>query len=293
MRILFTIPHYYDPQGGGSYGSLRPDAKPRAQALVSMVFSLHATFGARQGLLDAPARRIVRCTGAEVGDIDIVICTTGTKHLLGKLPMLKDHYRHHATKAQARMLGFECHEVLRENLGRYDYYCYLEDDLLVSDPLFFRKLAWFSGLAGERALLQPNRFEASLDQPWNKLYTDGNLVKPEMSGRHQNIAERRVLHVEGFGGKWTFQRVMNPHAGCFFLDARQMEHWASRQDFLDRDTSFISPLESAATLGIMRAFRIYKPAKENTGFLEVRHIHPRYLGARLKISADEPERLPR
>jgi hypothetical protein len=42
----------------------------------------------------------------------------------------------------------------------------------------------------------------------------------------------------------------------------------ARLDFFDRDTSFIGPLESAATLGIMRAFRIYKPAPEHAAFLE-------------------------
>jgi hypothetical protein len=291
LRILFTIPHFYDPNGGGFYGSLRPDPKPRAQGLVTEVFGLHTTFGARQGLLDAPKGRILRGTGAEVCDIDVVICTTGAQHLLGKLPMLKGLYRHQATQAEPKMLGFECHAVLREGLGQYDYYCYLEDDLLITDPLFFRKLAWFASLAGDRALLQPNRFESALDQPWHKLYIDGNLAKPEMSARYQNIADRKVIHGEGFGARWTFQRVINPHAGCFFLDARQMEAWASRPDFLDRDSSFISPLESAATLGIMRAFRIYKPAKESAGFLEVRHVNNRYLGGRLRLSFDQPERL--
>ena len=38
------------------------------------------------------------------------------------------------------------------------------------------------------------------------------------------------------------------------------------------DTFFAAPkLESAATLGIMRAFRIYKPAPENASFLEIEH----------------------
>ncbi|MNC93925.1 hypothetical protein D3C83_106610 [compost metagenome] len=64
-----------------------------------------------------------------------------------------------------------------------------------------------------------------------------------------------------------------------------MQSWAQRPEFLNRDTSFAGPLESAATLGIMRFFRAYKPARENAGFLEVRHMDNRYLGVRIKAPA--------
>jgi hypothetical protein len=57
-----------------------------------------------------------------------------------------------------------------------------------------------------------------------------------------------------------------------------MRIWSARLDFFDRDTSFIGPLESAATLGIMRAFRIYKPAPEHAAFLEIEHFGQAFLG---------------
>jgi hypothetical protein len=56
-----------------------------------------------------------------------------------------------------------------------------------------------------------------------------------------------------------------------------MEAWARRPDFLDRDIGFVGPLESAATLGIMRAFRIYKAAPESAGFLEIEHHGTSYI----------------
>jgi hypothetical protein len=34
----------------------------------------------------------------------------------------------------------------------------------------------------------------------------------------------------------------------------------------------------------MKNFRIYKPAYGNAGFLEIRHLHNRYLGVALKTS---------
>ena len=68
------------------------------------------------------------------------------------------------------------------------------------------------------------------------------------------------------------ERTSNPHSGCFFLNAAQMIAWANRGDFLDRATGFIGPLESAATLGIMRAFRVYKAAEDNAAFFEIEHF---------------------
>jgi hypothetical protein len=282
MRILFTIPHFYDPQGGGHYGSLKPDARPRRNALAAMIVALNATFGRRQGLL---ASSIIESNTACRAEVEVVVCTTGNTHLVNHLGLPPGLYRHHATDASPRLLGFECHAVLREALGNHDYYCYLEDDLLVTDPLFFLKLQWFTRFAGEDAVLQPNRYEVAVGQPWDKLYIDGNLKRPEMSARLQDVTDRPALAAEAFGMEVRFQRVGNPHAGCFFLNAAQMREWSGRPEFLNRDISFVGPLESAASLGVIRFFRAYKPARENAGFLEVRHLDNRYLGVRIKSPA--------
>jgi hypothetical protein len=56
-----------------------------------------------------------------------------------------------------------------------------------------------------------------------------------------------------------------------------MSHWASRPYFLDRATGYIGPLESAATLGGMRTFAVYKPAPRSADFLEVEHFGRAFL----------------
>lgn len=277
MRILFTIPHYYNPHGGGAYGSLKPDPAPRRNALTGMVFALHSNFGTRQGLMGRP---IATSNSFQSGIVEVAICTTAGQHLLDQLSLPPDLFRHQATQAAPEYLGYECHALLREGLGNYDYYCYLEDDLLLADPLFFHKLEWFNRLAGDEAALQPNRFELALDQRWHKLYIDGNLAQPAISERLQDVCDRRVITAESLGVEVRFQRVNNPHSGCFFLNSRQMARWAEQPDFLRRESAFAGPLESAATLGLMRHFRVYKPARENAGFLEIRHLDNRYLGVR-------------
>ncbi|MGH6882323.1 hypothetical protein [Hypericibacter sp.] len=275
MRILVAIPHYYKPSHG-FYGSHRPDPQPRIDALVQAMAALHQNFGPRQGLLDPPRRCLYETNAANSARLDIVLCTTGSDHLIPALP--RNLFRQHETSAQPMLLGYEAHAVLRDGIGKYDWYGYMEDDLLVPDPMFFHKLAWFHSLGGDRAVLQPNRYEVSIDDRIHKLYIDANLAKPELSQPYQDITKRPRIEGKVFNQRISFQRVNNPHAGCFFLNDTQMRKFAAQDYFLDRSDAFAGALESAASLGVMRCFETYKPSRENADFLEVGHIHRRYIG---------------
>ncbi len=285
LKILATIAHFYDAGGNGFYGSTGPNSKPRSDALRTCVAALHQTLGPNQlTLLELRKPVLAQANTAERYDIDVVICTTGAKHLIQEISLPPSHFEHRETKAEPMMLGFECHEVLRERLGQYDFYCYFEDDLVLSDPWFFVKLRWFAAHVGNDALLMPNRFELSATEPVQKLYIDGHF-STKFASAWQDIADRPAVNGRVLDTKVAFERPTNPHAGCFFLNRAQMDYWANRPYFLDRDISFIGPLESAATLGVMKTFRIYKPAPAHAGFLEILHANNRYLGNRLQTPA--------
>lgn len=283
MRVLVAIPHYYNDKGGGHYGSLSSDPAPRLAALGGTILGLHHSLSAAQGMLDGTRRRIVATNPAIAKQVDVVVCTTGEQHLVDRMSGISHLFRHHPTSAAPMLLGFECHDVLRRGLGDYDHYIYLEDDIQLADPYFLRKLEWFSSVFGDDVLLQPNRYEFHPQQPLVKLYIDGNLADPSMSAPLQRAGEPSLLGSEFLADKLVFSQVNNPHSGCFFLNRRQMARWTDAPHFLDRDTSFAGPLESAATLGVAKTFRIYKPARENAAFLEVRHQGNRYLGVRVKL----------
>ncbi len=276
MKILITIAHYFNPDGGGKHGSLSKDPRSRIVALSQSLTHLGAILGKYQGLLDIAKSLAIPANQGQGLDIDIVICTTQNCHVLEELPVPRQIYRHHATQAEPLMLGFECHALLRDSLGRYDYYCYLEDDLILHDPWFFIKLNWFSSQAGDLNLLQPNRYEISPPGRVGKVYIDGDLL-PRATAQFQKVEDRPELKGNIMEQPVIFQRALNPHSGCFFLNAKQMAHWASQPYFLDRDTSFIGPLESVATLGIMRTFRIYKPGPAYASFLEIQHFGTAFL----------------
>ena len=180
--------------------------------------------------------------------------------------------------------------VLRDALGRYDYYAYLEDDLILLDPCFFHKLAWFDSIAGFESLLQPNRYEVADSMVARKVYVDGDL-RPRVTSGVREVQASPEITAEAFGAPVRFRPALNPHSGCYFLTAEQMTYWAGQSYFLDRDTSFIGPLESAATLGIFRAFSVYKPVREQAGFLEIQHVGTQFLnqvGTELPLADNDP-----
>jgi hypothetical protein len=281
MRILVTIPHYHVVSGatapdGPWHGSRRQAAETRTAALSSCIAALHQLYGPAPHIIDQATRVALPANQRTAGRVDVVICTTGDAHVLSRLALPAGSYNHHPTDCPAPLLGFECHAVLLDRLGGYDYYAYLEDDLIAHDPWLLVKLGWFTAQLGDEVLLQLNRYEVGPLGLVHKAYIDGDLPV-ELTSTFQDLSVRPEATGRLLGMTVAFHRARNPHAGCFFLNARQMETWASRPYFLDRDTSFIGPLESAATLGIMRTFLVYKPAPESAGFLEIEHYGTSFL----------------
>jgi nucleotide-binding universal stress UspA family protein len=280
MRVLVTIPHYVRPgetsADGRVYGALAADSEPRLRALIACLTALHQSFGAPPCFIHHGRRIAEMAEAVTPNSVDVVICTTRGHHLLDRLGVAPRYYTHHATDVEPLLLGFACHAVLRDRLGSYDYFCYMEDDLIVHDPWFFHKLAWFNRQVGDDKLLQANRFEACLNHLVAKVYVDGEL-NPAATAPFQNLGDSPPLVGEAFGMRVQFQRTLNPHSGCFFLNARQMGYWASQPHFTDHASRFIGPLETAASLGIMRTFKIYRPAPANADFLEVQHAGTGYL----------------
>ena len=278
MRVLITIPHYFQSarqtgQSRARHASQSGDAESRVQALTSSILSLHQLFGAEQSILQIAERLTKPANQPSRAEVHIVLCTVADEHLLKQLPVDRSLYHHYVSDLEPMMLGFQCHSVLRDRWGNYDYYGYgyLEDDLTLHDPWLFAKLAWFNHWVGQDKVLQPNRFERRSVPRDQKVYIDGDLVSGATS-RFQNVQDKPQLGSQVMGVPVVFRRTLNPHSGCFFLNAHQLQHWINQPHFLDRDTSFVGPLESAATLGVMRTFKIYKPVPENANFLEIEHL---------------------
>lgn len=277
MKIIITIPHYYNADSKSIHGSGKKDPRPRIQALSMCLYNLHTLFGNSQCMIDIKNKKAISVNNNFIHELDIIICTANNKNLLEHLSVPKSFFsQSESTLDNPKYLGFKCQKVLKENLDKYDYYCFMEDDLIINDPLFFEKIKWFNQGTESTNLLLPNRYETSSQGRVLKAYVDGD-INPRATKKYQNISEFSHLHTKFLNQNVVFQRPLNPHSGCYFLTQEQMKHWADQEHFLDMDAGFISPLESSATLGIMKAFRIYKPIPQNANFLEIQHFGDMFL----------------
>ncbi|MGD1851187.1 MAG: calcium-binding protein [Cyanophyceae cyanobacterium] len=278
MRVAIAIPHFFKPDGEGQYGSVRDDSRPRVEALTNCLVNLHAHFGSKQFEFYYFDHMELRSANESTQvTLDIFLCTKDNSHVLSELTEngeTNDLFFHVPIQSEdPKLLGFGCHQLLADRLGDYDYYCYLEDDLIIHDPYFFWKIKWFTEQMGNQCVLQPMRFEIMQSPVGQKIYIDPDFEA--LSGWNKNTAhnfiDQQELEGRFLNRKVMFGRAGDPHSGCFFLNSDQMHYWSQQAYFLDVDTRFVGPLESAASLGLMKAFRVYKPAVANANFLEIQH----------------------
>jgi hypothetical protein len=275
------MPHFFGPseqaqEKGKKAGSGGGDIEKRVKVIGCALRSFIHIFGYNQGLFDIVKGCIYQANQREPSDITIFICTSNNHHLLDQLAKKEITFNKISSDVDPKNLGFLCHSIMRNLKGQFDYYCYMEDDLFIQDPFFFNKLKWFNRNMGDDYVLLPNRYEVSEKSLMAKLYVDGNLpdhwTKP-----HRDLSSLEDIYLEYLDIKIKFHASSNPHSGCFFLNKEQFDTWSSSPCFLDGDISLIGPLESAATLGILKCFKTYKAAPDYANFFEVLHGDNRYI----------------
>jgi len=279
VRLHLAIAHYFNPDGGGQHGSLSSDPTPRVKALRQVVLQLHRLFGGPSGSLNH-LQRCVDQIADGVGDLNITVCVVDNAHLLHHLQDLMDAGAFNiriCTPKTPKHLGFECHRALAETHQHYDYCGYLEDDIVITDADFFLKLRQFNRCFGDDYLLQPNRIETSQDlTSLRRFYIDGDYnPSASESYRHAMTVD---LCMEHLGEPVSFQQPFNTHSGCFFLNHCQASTYFSGPHWAEEDVSFHGPLESAATLGVMKTFQIMKPTLKSGRFLTVEHAGRNFMG---------------
>ena len=238
MRVAIAIPHFFKPDGKGHYGSVRDDGSSRVKALTNCLVNLHAHFGSKQFDFYYTDHMELRPTNESTQvTLDIFLCTTDDSHVLEKLTEnteFNDLFFHVPIKSEdPKLLGFGCHKVLADRLGEYDYYCYLEDDLIIRDPYFFWKIQWFTEQMGNHCVLQPMRFEIMENPLAQKVYIDPDFeaVLGKTPGLANCYTDQKQLEGRFLNRKITFERAGDPHSGCFFLNAEQMRSWSQKSYF--------------------------------------------------------------
>jgi hypothetical protein len=272
VRILLAVVHYWNPEGGGLHGSLRPNPAPRIEALQQQLLALQR-LGAHQAQLNITLMAAEPVNSQLRHTIDIKIITDGDHHVLDLLDhSYKNLFQMVVTQPSSpKHLGFEAQRFLASRIAEnYDLYVYFEDDLVVLDPWFFKKIDWFRTQTGDDCLLLPHRFEfASHPHQVNRFFIDGPMPEDDLC--KVVVKPEPAIGAQWPGGAIYFESPKNPHAGCFALSATQLHYWTQQSWWQDGDISWVSPLESAATLGIAKTFRLFKPVMAQASWLELQH----------------------
>lgn len=280
MRVLVVIVHHWNPKGSGRHQSLQADASPRVAALRKSILAF-SRMGRNQFYFNFADKAAYRANFADAIEIDIHVITDGHHHVLNKLPLpFRKRLRHIKTEPEHPLkLGFEAQRHLGEQLNEpYDLYAYFEDDLIVHDPQFFLKINGFNERFGDECVLLPQRYELlSIPAGIDKLYIDGVISEDQLSIWIPEKADSLCVS-DLMVGDLMFTSPPNPHSGCFVLTRSQLERWSKLPWWLDRDCSFVSPLESAATLGLLKTFKLYKPCFPQAYWLEIQHSGTSFLG---------------
>jgi hypothetical protein len=152
---------------------------------------------------------------------------------------------------------------------------YLEDDLVIQDPRYADKLAWFHQRTEHRFVLMPHRFEPSVANAPQRLFVDGP-IKPDGQVEAVWASEEELVASGRFwdGQELTFVRASNPHSGSFCLSGPQLQQQRAAPW---PPAPFVGPLETAATGTLLGQFPVLKPSWSCRDFLTLEHGNPSFL----------------
>jgi hypothetical protein len=283
MRALAVFAHYFKPEAKADYSSTNNDRREARRASIERVLrGWRAHFG-ESAILNVENRSFELASPC-ADTLDLVVVVNREDHLLDDALL----QRCGASKVvfdleQPRHLPFMAQRVMADRKAHYDWLVYSEEDLLPHDPSLFAKLAAFQSQFGPRRVLLPHRYEINGAALRPKTYIDGDLRFGLMTRLFGLVEESQtILTHRDSGGVLKFVRAQNPHSGFFALTAGQFEAWSRLPHFLDMDCSFISPLESAATLGLLKTFSVFKPTLP-LHYLEIEHLDVKFSGMQLPL----------
>ena len=282
LRVLVCIPHFYRRASDADDGlGSSTDPPQRRAAVIELALR-------RIVSLLAPSHFILETSGrsALVFDTveetpsgisgDIWVCVDKEAHLLpAPLPL---PIRLHRTNGDPLLLGIECRRIFAEHIGKYDLYCYVEDDIAISDPDFFLKYARIYEQLGDGRAIIPSRFEM--------LYVPYAIRRVYLGESHQaqHLAmpwnDRPSLEIDDVGRTVRFVQTRTAQGACYVLTDKQMRRWRAQNDFLEYQAiANLNPMETHQ-IPLGGRLPIYKPARENLSFLEVHHAGARFLTAK-------------
>lgn len=272
MRVLLALVHYFRGEESAPYSSTKLEYRERrAEAVRSVIDSWRGHLGPAT-LKNHQLHRLEVQRG--MGDtLDIVAIVNGDNHLLDRDYCLSRQVETmNVTLENPRMLGFAAQKLFSDTRYAYDMYVFSEDDLRPVDGGLLPSVMGFQEEFGWRRLLLPNRYEWNTNGHTLKTFIDGDVYPEWLTKYMEALPDEEFLHQRLPGRTVSYRRAANPHSGFFAITAEQLAHWVRQPHYGDQDCSFESPLASAATLGMLKTFPIYKAFGRDMGWFEIQHL---------------------
>lgn len=205
-------------------------------------------------------------------DKDIFLLTKPGYSLRENLPayLISVTQEYFSNQEDPMLVEFDSYDLFHSNMQSYDYFFFLEDDIIIHDALWVHKIEFFNKEINDPSiLLFPHRYEYDNGV---KFYND-QIMHSKMESNRYRYADWSTIKVGGI----EFCKFENPHAAIHCLNREQVEYWTKKGNPLRNVVTAFGTLESAATFNLCHAFTIYKPHPDNLGYLEVRHFGNKYL----------------
>ena len=273
MKVLLAIPHVFAPKKGSLYSSQTESKRQLKQdALFNATIGnlnhhrkrhwVHASLGIGQQVVN---RELSTNTGVE---ISIQVFSPPTDTLADNLPEDPDLRIIDPGISDKTQIPITASRQLLEQADDYDLVGYLEDDLLITDPEFFKKILYLEQFSDQKYAFLPHRCEHITGRGDVILSGDPDGGRPDL---FWDTGE--TINIPWPLGNRRFYRATNPHSGCYFLSRRQAlsvrDFWAHKNWRADWHLS--GPLEQACSGMLLPVMRVMKPVPEHYRFLMVRH----------------------
>lgn len=243
-RVMVSIPHITSIE----------EAKDREKAVVKIE--------RLKNTIDGILSSLAHC------DLTIVISTLPGRHITAYLPEYQINCISvkEEPECDPMYVEFRIQDEFMEKLDEFDWFLFIEDDIILSDSFILEKLEKFNLKFGDgRSVLFPNRYEM-----WEstKRYIDLTIMNSDKIWNGISTVE-----IEGV----KFAECANPHAALYCLSKHQMKIWSeSEREWKNKVFAFGGPLEAAATYSLLECFSLYKPHPSNLHFFEVKHYDTKY-----------------
>ncbi len=274
MKILLGIPHVFSPKKNSLYSSQKESKrKTKEIALEEATIGninrhkknhwVHASLGKGKPII---TREFTCSVGA---DITIQVFTHTEASLTNQLPTHQGLEIINADIEEQKLVPLFASKSILMQAKDYDLIGYMEDDLLIEDPEFFKKLLYLDSQINDNYAFLPHRCEHIKGKGDVILSGDPDGGRPDLFwDTGESIKINWPL------GNKKFYRATNPHSGCYFLSQRQalkvVEYW----ERCNWQASFqlSGPLEQAASGMLLPVLKVMKPIPSDYKFLMVRHL---------------------